>query len=145
MSDFSFFTREIDALDNFAALKIEIWGRTFPTAEHAYQWRKFSDSHPDIAEHIAEAGNPWEAKLRSSAHTSKLINWHDRRVSVMEEVLRAKAQQHTIIRDILNRSGDAVLGEDSPEDTFWGLGPHGEGENMMGKLWMSIRAEVTKA
>lgn len=144
-NDILFFTREVDALDNFAALQIEIWGRMFPTVEHAYQWKKFSSSHPEVAEYIAEARNPWEAKERSSEHTSKLEGWHEQRLGIMEEILRAKAVQHSLVRDILLMSGNKTLIENAPQDTFWGIGSGGAGENHMGKLWMKIRSELQTA
>ena len=43
-----FFTPAFDALNNFSAHSVEIWGHLFPTVEHAFQWKKFSESNPDI-------------------------------------------------------------------------------------------------
>lgn len=37
-----FFTPAFHPLDNFSAHVINIWGKEFPTAEHAFQWKKFS-------------------------------------------------------------------------------------------------------
>jgi predicted NAD-dependent protein-ADP-ribosyltransferase YbiA (DUF1768 family) len=41
----------------------------------------------------------------------------------------------------LRESGHEDIVEDSPTDYFWGEGADGTGQNMLGKLWMKIRAE----
>jgi hypothetical protein len=41
--------------------------------------------------------------------------------------------------------GDRELIEDSWRDDFWGWGPHRNGKNMLGKLWMEIRSELRAA
>lgn len=135
-----FFTPAFDALNNFSAHWVEIWGKEFPTAEHAFQWKKFSEARPDLAEQIFDAGCPEEAQ--NIAHQNKPAqpkDWHERKVAIMEEVLRAKSAQHETVRDTLKRSGNRRIVENSPVDRFWGCGPDGGGKNMMGLLWMKIR------
>lgn len=39
-------------------------------------------------------------------------------------------------------TGDRELIEDSWRDDFWGWGPNRDGKNMLGKLWMEVRAEL---
>lgn len=53
-----FFTPAFYPLDNFSAHTVRIWGITFPTAEHAFQWKKFSVSHSKIAKSILAASSP---------------------------------------------------------------------------------------
>jgi hypothetical protein len=139
-----FFIREIDALDNFSAHAITLWGKHFPTAEHAFQWKKFSLSSPDIAETILAAPSPWMAQSTARAHRGdRPPDWHDTRVEIMREVLIAKVSQHDDVRDTLRRTGPRVIIEDSPTDAFWGIGPDGTGQNVMGKLWMEIRETLS--
>ena len=45
-----FFSGPFDPLDNFSAHSIEIWGHTFPTVEHAFHWKKFETTEPELAE-----------------------------------------------------------------------------------------------
>ena len=40
-------------------------------------------------------------------------------------------------------TGDRTLIENSWRDDFWGWGPNRDGQNMLGKLWMEVRAELT--
>jgi ribA/ribD-fused uncharacterized protein len=139
-SEVRFFTPAFDALNTFSAHQIAIWGRVFPTAEHAYQWKKMSEYHPEVAEQVLNAGSP-EAVWRMTREYNKNVpqEWHEKKVAVMEEVLRAKLAQHEDVREALQRSGTRIIIENSPVDSFWGAGPEGTGGNMMGKIWMKIR------
>lgn len=135
-----FYTPAFDALNNFSAHQVDLWGKRFPTAEHAFQWRKYSEVSPTIAEQIFSAGCPEEAQQIAHRHKPEQPkDWHERKVAVMEEILRAKLTQHETVCDALKRSGARKIVENSPVDDFWGCGPVGNGENMMGVLWMKIR------
>lgn len=135
-----FYTPVFYVLDNFSAHIVEIWGKKFQTSEHAYQWKKFADSNSEIADRILNATSPNEVKKISDAHKSDTsTEFHDSKIEIMEEILRAKAEQHEKVRRILKESGTKTIVENSPIDTFWGAGPDGNGENALGKLWMKIR------
>jgi predicted NAD-dependent protein-ADP-ribosyltransferase YbiA (DUF1768 family) len=60
----------------------------------------------------------------------------------MSNILRLKLAQHEYVRRKLLATGDRDLIEDSWRDDFWGWGPNRDGQNMLGKLWMEIRAEL---
>jgi len=138
-----FFTTAFHPLDNFSAHAVRIWERKFMTAEHAYQWKKLSDIHPEAAEEIYEAGSPELVKAIAAGQASMLPGeWHEVKVAMMEEILRAKANQHEDVREVLRKSGTRTIIENSPADTFWGVGPEGDGLNTLGKLWMKIREEI---
>lgn len=148
-----FFTPAFDALNNFSAHTVEIWGKRFPTAEHAYQWRKFyhppeeserdsaaadvkprttdagsSETCNAIAKQIFEAGSPEKAQRIAHENTpAQPKDWHERKVAVMEEILRAKLAQHEDVREVLQRTGKRKIVENSPVDDFWGCGPSGDG------------------
>lgn len=135
-----FYTPVFYALDNFSAHIVEIWGKKFQTSEHAYQWKKFADSNSEIADRILNATSPNEVKKISDAHKSDTSpEFHESKIEIMEEILRAKAEQHEKVRRILKESGTKTIVENSPIDAFWGAGPDGNGENALGKLWMKIR------
>lgn len=139
-----FFTPAFHPLDNFSAHAVELWGMLFPTSEHAYQWKKFSSNRSDIAEQILLARSPDAVKMISDPNISNQPeDWNEHRVAVMEEVLRAKAQQHQDVRDVLKKTGSRTIVENSPVDNFWGCGSDGQGENLIGKLWMKIRDELS--
>lgn len=135
-----FFTPAFDALNNFSAHTVEVWGNRFHTAEHAFQWRKYSDVRPDLAEKILAAGCPEEAQcIARQNKPAQPKDWHERKVGVMEEILRAKLVQYEDVREVLKRTSKRKIVENSPADDFWGCGPNGDGKNMMGELWMKIR------
>ncbi len=135
-----FFSPAFEPLNNFSAHQIEIWGRRFPTAEHAYQYKKFVEVAPEIAEQILNAGSPEAAQRIAHAHkTEQPKDWHEGKVAVMEDILRAKFAQHEDVREVLARSGSRKIVENSPVDDFWGCGQDGIGKNMMGVLWAKIR------
>lgn len=137
-----FFTPAYYPLDNFSAHAISLWGTEFPTAEHAFQWKKFNDKK-DISEEIFRAKSPHLVKNISDIHKSEQpTNWHEKKVQVMEEILRVKAEQHEDVRDMLKKTGDRIIIENSPVDNFWGIGADGNGQNMVGKIWMKIRDEL---
>ncbi len=139
-----FFTHAYDPLSNWSAHAVELWGQTFPTVEHAFQWRKFADIEPDIASAIVRAPSPWAAtQVNRTMGEGKLPHgWHQKRTEVMEELLRAKALQHEDVRSCLVKTGGRKIIENHPADNFWGCGPNGDGQNMMGVLWMKIREEL---
>lgn len=64
--------------------------------------------------------------------------WHEIKVAIMEDILLEKTRQHEKVRRVLKNIGDRTVIENSPTDNFWGIGPDGNGQNMLGKIWMKI-------
>ncbi|MCD7805127.1 MAG: NADAR family protein [Oscillospiraceae bacterium] len=138
-----FFPREFYCLDNYSANKIEYDGFVYGTVEEAYQASTFRGVAEDVVEQIRNAGSPYEAKQISIANKDrKRPDWDTEKVVVMEELLREKVRQHPYVREILLKTKDYTIVEDSPKDSYWGWGPDRDGENNMGKLWMKIRDEL---
>jgi len=138
-----FFTPAFHPLDSFSAHAVTIWNVTFPTAEHAYHWKKFSDSYPEIANEILAAKSPEMAQ--QIAHANKIkqpASWHQIKVGIMEQIFQAKAEQNKDVQEILKRTGQREIIENTPigsSDDFWGAGVDSKGQNMVGKIWMKIR------
>lgn len=138
-----FFTPAFYPLDNFSAHAIHLWDHDFATAEHAFQWKKFSDTRPEIAQQILSARSPDAVKEISDAHKScQPLEWQEIKVAIMEEILVAKAGQHKDVREILRKTGACEIIENSPADSFWGIGPDQNGKNVIGKIWMKIRESL---
>ena len=139
-----FFTHAFDALSNWSAHAVELWGQRFQTAEHAFQWRKFNGHEPDIASQVLAANSPWAAiQINKTAGQGRLPgDWHEARAGIMAEILRAKAAHHEDVRECLRRTNGKTIVENHPVDAFWGCGPAGDGQNMMGVLWMQVREEL---
>ncbi|HAQ02523.1 hypothetical protein A2467_01920 [Candidatus Nomurabacteria bacterium RIFOXYC2_FULL_36_8] len=135
-----FFTVPFEPLNNWSSHKVNIWGIDFPTSEHAFQWKKFSEIEPDIANKILLAGSPYAVFKISKANKSKQPkDWAEIKITIMEEILRAKCKQHEDVQDALKMAGGRKIIENSPVDIFWGIGPNKDGKNMLGNIWMKIR------
>ena len=61
----------------------------------------------------------------------------------MKSVLFAKFTQHEDLKAILLSTGNALLIEASKTDAFWGIGEKGNGKNMLGRLLMQVRDELS--
>lgn len=128
-------------LSNFSSFAVHRYGSLWMTAEHAYQSAKFES--PITRQLIHDARSAHDAKTIARVRKSDArSDWNSVKLAVMEEILRAKVEQHPYIRKKLIESGNIELVEDSPEDPFWGRGPDWEGENHLGQLWMKIRSEI---
>jgi len=140
-----FYTREFYCLDNFSAFQVEYEGITYSTIEHAYQSLKYKDNYPEIQKQIIEAKSPYEAKKIADLNKDKLPkDWHEHKVDLMHDLLKAKLDQHEYVKEKLIQTQDYLICEDSPVDSFWGIGPNKDGENVMGKLWMRLRDSISK-
>jgi ribA/ribD-fused uncharacterized protein len=136
-----FYEQDHYYLSNFSAFMVEFGGVMFPTSEHAYQWCKFLDPLKQRAIQVASSAHDafkmaerWKPYVRE--------NWPSVRIDLMRDILRHKVDQHEYVRRKLLQTGDRELIENSWRDSFWGWGPERDGENMLGKLWVQIRAEL---
>jgi ribA/ribD-fused uncharacterized protein len=137
-----FYTPEFYVFNNFSAHAIEFRGKFYPTCEHAYQAAKCTN--PQVQEEIRHARSPLEAKRLANEkyRAAKDPQWGRKKVGVVEAILRAKLAQHPEAQEALRKSGHEEIVEDSPTDYFWGEGSDGSGQNMLGKIWMKLRAET---
>ncbi len=142
MKAIRFYGQWYDVFNNFSPHAVEIDGIVYPTAEHAYQTAKCTSEDGKAA--ILAARSPMLAKTAANQTfaATRRGDWEVVKVGVMKTVLRAKLAQHEEVRGALGRSGDTEIIEDSPVDYFWGCGADGSGQNMLGKLWMELRAEL---
>lgn len=138
-----FYEQDFYVLSNFSSFTL-IWkGIRFDTAEAAYHWEKFEGTAPEVALQIQQANSAHEAfKIAQENSHLRRPNWDDVKVGIMREILREKVEQHEYVRRKLLATGNRELVEDSWRDDFWGWGPHKDGQNMLGKLWMEIRDEL---
>ncbi|MFH1088300.1 MAG: NADAR family protein [Patescibacteria group bacterium] len=139
-----FFTPAFHVFDNFSAHIVTLWGHDFQTAEHAYQWKKFSQDL-NISRLVLTARSPEAAHQIGKQNKDKIPqDWHDKKVDVMKVILRAKAEQNDDIQEVFRRSGDRAIVENNPIDDFWGNGPDNNGQNIIGNIWMEIREKYLK-
>jgi len=145
-----FYEQDFYVLSNFSAFSLYWKGFRFDTSEAAYHFEKFDHEENHRASTVAQ-----DVLLSQSAHEAFKIaeinkalrraDWDAVKVDRMRQILRAKVGQHEYVLRKLLATGDRELVEDSWRDDFWGWGPNRDGQNMLGKLWMEIRAELRAA
>jgi ribA/ribD-fused uncharacterized protein len=84
-------------------------------------------------------------KIAERNRDQRWPEWDEMKVNEMRIILHAKVRQHEYVRRKLLATGTRELVENSWRDDYWGLGPNGDGQNMLGKLWMGIRAELLES
>lgn len=137
-----FYEQDFYVLSNFSAFRLYCKGLYFDTSEAAYHYEKFPD-HRGVRAEISNATSAHEAfKIAERNKEHRRQDWDAVKVGVMRDILRAKVKQHEYVRRKLLATGDRELVEDSWRDDFWGCGPNRDGANMLGRLWMEVRAEL---
>lgn len=121
-------------------------GKNWPTTEHYYQAQKFSDTN--IQEQIRNAKTAREVfdiGNNPAYKQFKRSNWNQISLKTMENAVRAKFNQHNKLKNILISTNDKILVENAGKnDTFYGAGADGYGENHLGRILMKIREELTE-
>lgn len=128
-------------ISNFYRAEIDVDGQRWPTVEHYYQAQKFTDAA--YAERIRQAATPREAKTLGQTRAVPLRDdWEVHKMNTMLRALAAKFTQHAALQEKLLATGDAILVEVSPTDSFWGdaAKPDGAyGESRLGYLLTTLR------
>jgi ribA/ribD-fused uncharacterized protein len=141
-----FYEQDHYYLSNFSAFRLRWDGIDFDTSEHAYHWEKFKISGVDtsrVGRLIYGARSAHEAfKIAEALKGERRADWDSVKVDAMRRILREKARQHEYVRRKLLETGARQLIENSWRDDYWGWGEKRDGQNMLGKLWMEIRAEL---
>jgi ribA/ribD-fused uncharacterized protein len=128
---------------NFSHHSIFLDGTTWRTVEHYFQANKFIDSEKRFA--FQMAGSPRIAAQIGRDRSSQLrSDWEEIKVSVMRKAVKAKIMRHSDVRETLLNTGDAIIIEHTTRDSYWGDGSNGTGKNMLGKIYMEIRTELTQ-
>lgn len=129
--------------DNFAPFQIEWRGKLYPTTEHAYQAAHFMENNPALAEELRNCRSPKEAQNFANENSNKDDpGWKDKKLSIMEEIVRCKLEQHPYVCELLLATGDKTIVEMNDNDEFWGWGKSHNGPNNLGKIWMKLRDEL---
>lgn len=125
-------------LSNFYMAPVLWEGITYPSSEHAYQAAKTLD--PIARRLLANLETAGEVK-RAGRRVKMREDWDDVKISVMEDIVRLKFEQHPGLAEKLLSTGDAELIEGNTwGDRFWGV-VDGVGENNLGKVLMKVRDE----
>lgn len=128
------------ALSTFAEVPFFLDGIRYPSAEHFFQAGKFADESRRNA--ILALTDPAEVKaLAWSDEFSPCVrpDWDDVRLTVMYRALVEKFEQSPIARRALSASWPMPILDASVNDSFWGVGPDGNGANHLGRLLERVR------
>lgn len=126
---------------NFSRHPIELKGKIWPTTEHYFQAQKYAGT--EWEEHVRLQPTPRKAADEGRRRDLPLReDWENVKDDIMRDAVRRKVFQHSDVRDQLLKTGNEVIIEDSPIDSYWGCGKSGTGKNMLGKILMEIREDV---
>lgn len=140
------YEREYYVFSNFSSFAVKWKGKNWITSEHAYQAAHFFKTVPALAKKIYRAKSAHEAYKIAKSNTDKAPkNWEEIKVAVMEDIVRHKLRQNPYVMHKLVQTGNRLIVEDSPKDSFWGWGPKRNGRNELGKIWMKLRDEINKS
>jgi len=145
-------------------------GKLYATSEHLYQSLKFDyigapERSLEYAEIIRKINTPNKARIlalmkcsggykwrtdlndpirqyRDEHGVTIRSNWNELRLAVMLHVLRIKFSQNKHAKHALLATGSKLIVENSPRDSFWGVGADGCGKNNLGRLLMQVRREL---
>jgi ribA/ribD-fused uncharacterized protein len=130
-------------LSNFAAFPIFIEGKVWKTLEHYFQASKFHDW--TIKEKIRLMDSPMLAASEGRNRDNIIrSDWEKVKNEIMYKGLLAKILQNHILKIELVKTGESIIVEHTINDNYWGDGGNGSGENMLGKLLMKTRHEISQ-
>ena len=126
-------------LSNFFFASVVFEADEYPTVEHAYQAAKTID--PVRRRWIRQCATPGRAKA-AGRRLPLRPDWAQVKLTVMEALLREKFTRHPDLAEQLRATYPHTLIElNAWGDQFWGV-CHGRGQNHLGRILMSIRAEL---
>lgn len=134
------FRNEYRFLSNFWDAPVTYGGLTYRNSEAAFQAQKCITGEERVQFTTLRSN---EAK-RLGRYVPLRPDWEEVKVSIMEEIVRAKFAQNGDLRQLLLATGDLVLEEGNTwHDTFWGVDAKTrEGQNHLGRILMRVRKEL---
>ena len=123
---------------NFAHFGFELDGYYWKTSEHYFQAQKFKGTiYFDEIRNLEFPGEVFDRaqELKKFVPT----NWGKVKDGVMRKAVLAKFEANPEIRAELLSTGTRPLIENSPKDSYWGIGKEGNGKNRLGQILMEVR------
>ena len=130
----------------------------YASVEHYFQIMKALEFDAD-GEALKQMGNHLTcAQIKSIGRKVQNFDagvWNIRRRFHMLDAVAMKFYQHADLQELLLSTGDAVLAEASPRDTFWGIGysksnpkafdpSQWRGKNVLGNMLMYLRESMRR-
>jgi len=119
---------------------VSLDGTPYLSVEHAFQAAKTDDFL--LREEIRRALTARRAK-QIGRRLSLKPGWDDVRERVMFELVRDKFASSDLAEKLLATQDAELIFENTINDTYWGV-CNGVGENRLGKILMTVRAETVK-
>ena len=130
---------------NFSQYPIQLDGKQWPTTEHYFQAQKFIGTpYEEAIRKQPNARGAFDMSRNPSVSHWRRGDWDRVKDDVMLKCLRAKFTQHKDLREKLLDTGERHLIEHTSNDSYWGDGGDGSGQNKLGKLLMRVRKEISK-
>lgn len=134
------FVAEYRWLSNYFPCRVEWEGRVYGSAEAVYHSGKYPTADRDIFTRL----DPDPARKFSRAKPYDRAAWEARKMPTMREVVWAKFSQNPELAKKLLTTGDRYLEETNWwGDKVWGV-YRDEGQNLLGKVIMDVRAYLAK-
>ena len=127
----------------------------YKSAEHAFQALKAKTFGDDASfAKIVKSKSAQSAKsFGKKVEKFEDATWDAKKDEVMKQILRAKFSQNLAIRKLLLDTGDKILAEANPRDSYWGIGTSStttiaknpekwKGQNKLGKFLIELRSEL---
>lgn len=139
------FRGENNFLSNFYSVEIEHEGAVYASVEHAYMSAKSDD--PFWKAYCVNR-NIFAADVkRESKFVTLIDDWSNKKLLVMEELLRKKFEQEPFRSKLIATGNQNIQEGNTWSDREWGVdltvNPN-IGENHLGRLLMKIRDEYVK-
>lgn len=132
---------EFGWLANFSHHSFVLHGYLWPSVEHYFQANKFAEE--SRVERVRGCRTAIQAKaIAKMMRAYKRPDWCAIRVDVMRGGIDAKFRQNPELLDLLLGTLPRDLIETAPGDDYWGIGPDGQGRNIMGILLMDLRKQL---
>lgn len=140
-------TKRYVFLSNVFSSKFMIDGNEYWHMEGYFLSQMFAGVNSKVETLIREAFSPLTCRKLASNYllpVERKKEWSDGlRDTVMMKGLITKFVTNTRLGNLLVSTGDCILVYSDVDDTYWGSGKDGNGENKLGILLMSIRTFLT--
>lgn len=134
------FTGRYRFLSNFYPCPVKFDGDVYPSVEHAFQAAKTLNT--DERTQIRHAISARDAKCLGRKASLRL-DWEDVKVGIMLGLLRSKFDNPALSKALIATRNFELIEGNTWGDRFWGVDTLGCGQNMLGKLLMQIREELS--